>query len=64
MKTQGSDSAEDTIKKLDEQLRKYKYMEINLLSKKKRYVFEYNLYYILYIQNRVIIIKTCVSHKL
>jgi hypothetical protein len=30
-----TDSAEDTIIILDEQLRKYKYMEINLLSKKK-----------------------------
>ncbi|KXJ22771.1 prefoldin subunit 3 [Exaiptasia diaphana] len=32
----GGESAEETIKKLDEQLRKYKYMEINLLAKKKR----------------------------
>lgn len=42
MKTQGSDTAEDTIRKLDEQLRKYKYMEINLLAKKKRYVLIYS----------------------
>ncbi|KAK3735812.1 hypothetical protein QZH41_019915 [Actinostola sp. cb2023] len=36
MQTEGNESAEDTIRKLDEQLRKYKYMEINLLAKKKR----------------------------
>lgn len=36
MSSLGTDSAEDSIKILDEQLRKYKYMELNLLSKKKR----------------------------
>ncbi|XP_048577276.1 prefoldin subunit 3 isoform X2 [Nematostella vectensis] len=36
MSTSSSDSAESVIRSFDEQLRKYKFMEINLLTKKKK----------------------------
>jgi hypothetical protein len=36
MKTDGSDGAEGVLRRLDEQHQKYKFMEINLLAKKRK----------------------------
>ncbi|KAJ7394286.1 Prefoldin subunit 3 [Desmophyllum pertusum] len=36
MKKNGSDTAESVLKDLDEQHQKYKFMELNLMSRKKR----------------------------
>ena len=36
MKTDGGDGAESVLKKLDEQHQKYKFMEINLLTRKRK----------------------------
>lgn len=37
MKKSGNDTAETVLKDLDEQHQKYKFMELNLLARKKRY---------------------------
>ena len=36
MKTDGNDGAESVLRRLDEQHQKYKFMEINLLTKKRK----------------------------
>lgn len=36
MKKNGKDTAESVLRDLDEQHQKYKFMELNLLAKKKR----------------------------
>ena len=36
MKKEGYETAESTLKNLDEQHQKYKFMELNLLGKKRR----------------------------
>lgn len=36
MKKEGNESADSTLKNLDEQHQKYKFMELNLLAKKRR----------------------------
>lgn len=36
MKSDGSEGAESVLKKLDEQHQKYKFMELNLLAKRKK----------------------------
>ena len=36
MKTDGTDGAENVLRRLDEQHQKYKFMELNLLAKKRK----------------------------
>ena len=38
MKKDGSDGAESVLKRLEEQHQKYKFMEYNLLAKKRKYI--------------------------
>lgn len=37
MRKSGNETAESVLKDLDEQHQKYKFMELNLLARKKRY---------------------------
>lgn len=39
MKKSGHEAVESVLKDLDEQHQKYKFMELNLLARKKRYTF-------------------------
>ncbi|KAF3812397.1 hypothetical protein GH733_019533 [Mirounga leonina] len=43
MKQPGNETADTVLKKLDEQYQKYKFMELNLAQKKRRFAFAFSL---------------------